>query len=390
MKVYPKNSFDRFGDDLMELILSYLWFEDKVRLECVSKQWRRLVYNKQFVFDILRGNSYQTKDCLRGLFQINSSDELTLNRQALESVLKKCPNITKFGSNKYFTIDSEVLSLIGQYCPHIKSLYSTDYDNNNLSFFRDYGHKLEELSISETKDKIKHFLELCPNLKKVHLGYYYYENGWVVFSEDKQYLPKLEEIDPEFCIQSKEVNKLKILSDKYCQTMKTLNVTLDGVSDEELKTCIECIARFENLKELKLIFYSETKEPIVDCLSLIGQKCNKLLKLDLEIRLYGESIPISHRFSHSLSEFKTIKRLNIRFENTVLKGNIKSLKHCKELNHLNISCGELTEDFFTGIASSLPKLQSLNISTSEKFSDSFIHLFHTMKNIGKSWNRSLY
>ena len=31
---------DRFGDDLTELILQYLTFEDKVRLECVSKQWR--------------------------------------------------------------------------------------------------------------------------------------------------------------------------------------------------------------------------------------------------------------------------------------------------------------------------------------------------------------
>ena len=51
MKVYANNSFDRFGDDLTELIVSYLWFEDKVRLECVSKQWRRLIYNKQFVIE---------------------------------------------------------------------------------------------------------------------------------------------------------------------------------------------------------------------------------------------------------------------------------------------------------------------------------------------------
>ena len=40
MKVYAKNSFDRLGDDLTELILQYLTFEDKVRLECVSKQWK--------------------------------------------------------------------------------------------------------------------------------------------------------------------------------------------------------------------------------------------------------------------------------------------------------------------------------------------------------------
>ena len=53
---YPKNCFDRFGDDLTELIVSYLWFEDKVRLECVSKQWRRLVFNKQFELNITAKN----------------------------------------------------------------------------------------------------------------------------------------------------------------------------------------------------------------------------------------------------------------------------------------------------------------------------------------------
>ena len=76
----------------------------------------------------------------------------------------------------------------------------------------------------------------------------------------------------------------QILSDKYSQTMKTLNVTLKNLTAEELKTCIECIARFENLKELKLsIFRTNITQPIDDCLSLIDQKCNKLLKLDLSI-----------------------------------------------------------------------------------------------------------
>ena len=43
---------DRFGDDLTELILSFLWFEDKIRLECVSKQWKRCVFQRQFVIEI--------------------------------------------------------------------------------------------------------------------------------------------------------------------------------------------------------------------------------------------------------------------------------------------------------------------------------------------------
>ena len=52
MKVYAKNSFDRFGDDLTEEILQYLTFEDKIRLECVSKKWQRCVYRKQFRINI--------------------------------------------------------------------------------------------------------------------------------------------------------------------------------------------------------------------------------------------------------------------------------------------------------------------------------------------------
>ena len=35
MKVYAKNSFDRFSDDLTEAILKYLKFEDKIRLEII-------------------------------------------------------------------------------------------------------------------------------------------------------------------------------------------------------------------------------------------------------------------------------------------------------------------------------------------------------------------
>ncbi len=41
------DSFERFGDDLCELLLSYLSISDKIHFECVSKQWQRLILNKQ-------------------------------------------------------------------------------------------------------------------------------------------------------------------------------------------------------------------------------------------------------------------------------------------------------------------------------------------------------
>jgi len=46
-QIYSKDSFDRFGDDLMEVLLNYLSIEQNFKYESVSNQWQRLVFNKQ-------------------------------------------------------------------------------------------------------------------------------------------------------------------------------------------------------------------------------------------------------------------------------------------------------------------------------------------------------
>ena len=98
MKVYAKDSFDRFGDDLTELILSYLTLEDKVRLECVSKQWRSLVFNKQLVIEMVDIILYffdnKTTILLNKIYR-KINDKIQLNEKSLELLLKKCSNIRK-------------------------------------------------------------------------------------------------------------------------------------------------------------------------------------------------------------------------------------------------------------------------------------------------------
>ena len=172
MEVYSFDSFDRFGDDLTELILSYLTFEDKVRLECVSKQWRRLVFNKQFVIEMVNERNYirqnRTINSLNQLYR-RIDGRIQLNEQSIESVLLKCLNIRKvivMGE-----VDSSVLSLIGRYCPNIKSLSLKSYHLQCLDFFLKYGHKLEELIFYDDIEKIKKCLEFCPNLKKLKTNY---------------------------------------------------------------------------------------------------------------------------------------------------------------------------------------------------------------------------
>ena len=198
-----------------------------------------------------------------------------------------------------------MLSLFGQYCPRLKSLSYPCNSAEDLDFYRMYGHKLEELVLSGPNDK-KQCLELCPNLKNV-----WFPKNSVLFTDtlDQEFLPKLEYFGKLTPIYFQDINEVKILSDKYSKTLKALHIRLSRSTAEELKTCIECIARFENLKELIFcINAKDIKEPIDKNFLLIGQKCTKLLKLDLTINSIN---PISNRFFDKFSEFKAIKKLKM-------------------------------------------------------------------------------
>ena len=180
---------DRFGDNLTEEVLQYLTLKGKIRLECVSKQWQRCVFRKQFVLEICK--RYQRYNSLKRLFTrivcSKQSDEESdgeeysiyqLNIKRLQSVLKKCTNVEEV--ILYTPVNSSVLSLIGRYCPHMKSFsYTHSNDDKALSFFRMYGHKLEELVIiGNDKEDIEQILKFCPNVEKVSLN-----NNSILFTD---------------------------------------------------------------------------------------------------------------------------------------------------------------------------------------------------------------
>ena len=388
--------------------MSYLCFEDKVRLECVSKQWRRYVYQKQFGLKIVGLDSKQTKHSLRQLTRRNSDQSNDrIDGKALESILKKCRFITTISSS--FDFNSDVLALIGRYCHYIKSLryrrngvksvndhtlwslighychylWSFFYrSESELSFYRIYGHKLTELYINqrniveEDNEEIKHYLEFCPNLTKVYVS-----KLSLILNENKEFVPKLKHIINKwsYVIGSEDVNNMKILSNKYSQTLNTLSVYFGGVTEEELKTCVDSICRLEKLKRLKIYFNSwYNTEHIENSLSLIGQKCTKLLKLELI------NMIIPNNLFDAFSHFKDITRLCLMLStDSIAKASVESLKNCKQLMYLEINYRHLDEDYFTNVKSFLPKLKRLKINSDKQFSETFIDSFHSMKNIEK-------
>ena len=120
------------------------------------------------------------------------------NRPALESVLKKCPNIRKV--ILCYLYESS-LTLFGQYCPHLKILHINYFqfnDSDVLDFGQRYGQQLQELRVNGLHNDLFGFLSNSSNIKK--LVSYKYSSirsalNSSIFNEDNYCLPKLESID---------------------------------------------------------------------------------------------------------------------------------------------------------------------------------------------------
>ena len=120
---------ERICDDLCEEILQYLSLEDKLKLEGVSKQFQRTVFNKHYELKI--GGDFiskgrvknQFKYHIRGISKSKESNYFSL--KSLEVLLKKCPNITSIELKKPLIRESdynEVFRLITKYCNNLRQI----------------------------------------------------------------------------------------------------------------------------------------------------------------------------------------------------------------------------------------------------------------------------
>jgi hypothetical protein len=106
--------------------LSYLSFEDKIRFECVSKQFQRYLYNKQNSLEI--DEYYARRKYKSNVLLINIAQNNRFNYKAFGSVLKKCKFIININFNGIKT--QELIKLIIKYCIHLKSIA---FDFNEIS-----------------------------------------------------------------------------------------------------------------------------------------------------------------------------------------------------------------------------------------------------------------
>jgi hypothetical protein len=108
-------------------------------------------------------------------------------------------------------------------------------------------------------------------------------------------------------------------------------------------------------------------------------ECRQISKFRLKIE---SEIPITDYFLDTLSTFNSLRCLYLCVGH--MKGSVKSLSGCSRLKLLNIF-NLCISDFFSGVETALPNLQTLRVgidgTIADEISDSFIDPFLTMKNI---------
>ncbi|CAG2163787.1 unnamed protein product [Oppiella nova] len=166
-KVYPKDSLDRFGDDLYELLLSYLSFKDRFRCECVSKQSKRCIFTTQSELIITPKLYTQLKMFVKYM-------GTRTHWSVLDVTLEKCQNIAYIECNdKKLTAD--MLDSIVDHCHRLTAInvrldrkLSVDRIDR---FFAKFAKQLTRIELREMPkfltSNLKSYENWCPNLRQL-------------------------------------------------------------------------------------------------------------------------------------------------------------------------------------------------------------------------------
>ena len=277
-KIYPKSSFDRFGDDLIELVLSYISFEDCFQYKCVSKQWKYLLFNKQ--------NQIFINDCNYRYINVNVENKRiefirSIDNEnkfkAIELVLKNCPNITsifiRLPENQRHI--NKVFELIIKYCNKLNEI---EFSTNGLTlntiekFCHKFGSKMKKNDFNNRKltdiDTILNkFYKLCPNL--THL---YVRRLTNAFNENEVLYKNFKSI--EFIYFSEDKRRLEALIKSNKNSLQSIKVNIGfEVNESDLKVLFKSIESVPNLKCFSLNVISN-----ITITSFIGNIGLKLIK----------------------------------------------------------------------------------------------------------------
>lgn len=392
---YSRQSFDRFGDDLCELLLSYLNFKDKIVFENVSHQWKRCVYNRQRVLRVFSVQPIEAIPHLNNVYlndllvpivvknfvsgYANNMNMKTINKTALKSLLIKCRFIKKIELTRCY-IDSNILEVIANHCPHLESiqidligLEEEDLINFGLKcgkrlkyvkfnirtfFNRDYVNKF-------CNEFGKKLLLYCTNIKSFNC-----EDISTIFDKNVNFLPKLESVDLR--LRRNDGSNLVAFVDKYELKMKKFKAYSHELDIYNLRNTLQQIARFRNIEDLNISFslLNPNNNTINDKVIELSKNCPKLKRFVFQINtaFQGNEIFTGNIFD-LFGNFVNLKHLFISFQLSEVKETVESFKRLTQLTSLSIKCSKVGDSFFKDIDVFLPKLRYFSVTTDYDLTD---------------------
>jgi hypothetical protein len=369
--VYSKDSFDRFGDDLCELLLSFLSNSHKIYFECVSKQWKRLVFNKQKKLIISFQHLVYNNNCFETIL---AKKDLNYGKPVIEILLKKFKFINDLEINDRFGINEDIntLDIIRNNCHFLHSLCIEgkikDFDSTVHKLDKDFGQRLRSISMRKlTEDQMQTLLRLTPNVKTICSSH-----KLIVFIDS--YLPKLERINR---LLVKDINAFTLFTNKYYERIKKLSHLYVFIKNPEVS---QQLSRFINIEELVLdlnCLNAMTNEEIVS----IGVNCEKLKYLTLKVYHFGLNINLFQVFSgfHSLEKLSIyLHTYNVNIQS------LEPLKNCKNIKSFDSRIYGLKDKHLDQINSYLPQLKHLSLTgLNSDITDKTLQSLAQMKELSK-------
>ncbi|CAG2166995.1 unnamed protein product, partial [Oppiella nova] len=305
-QIYSKDSFDRFGDDLCEFIVSFLSIGHKFRFQCVCRQWQRLVFNRQLVLDIDR------------TFNVKFATELP----QLKTILKKCRHIRSFKNSHLVLSDSHMKYMI-RYCRHLTDIHvmcaATDVSRKTIKrFFYTFGPQLNAITcelLNNTNDKYNEkALILCQNVSTIGIYSHHYLPYFLrLFCvPNMRWFSNLKSLSMTY--RKEYMNGFKVFVQNYAIKLRSFEVIVDPTCDKmSFNILMHGLSQMVALIDVKIICYNMKKSltPLLpNQLRQIGINCRKLKSLSLNVRLNVSNVyemlfkTIGHHFRH-------LKRLEI-------------------------------------------------------------------------------
>ncbi|XP_054166181.1 uncharacterized protein LOC128963693 [Oppia nitens] len=384
------DSFDRFGDDLCQLLLEYLPIDDKLRLQSMSKQWSALIFNRQTSITL------DTDLCIS--IDLQAMNERQRRVKVFAAIIEKCPNIERVVISDNIGIFDQIVDSLIKHCPRLKHIiigYRND-SNNWLQFgpafdklLVKFGQQLQTLELMTHNDNhqlvVNKVNQYLPQLKKLEIkdNIMNFIDISDLFTNENNYcvLPQtLQSLSFSLNYDNTTNDQFSRFVADYGHRLTRLVISVEFDSEIDVQSFVRSLSQMSQLRRLRLIVDEFNTRFIGE---LIGQKfcrqCPHISRLLLSI---SDVNAVTHTVFNQLvdtlgKDLKQLKRLTISCEvrrnnvsvssavdnNTIVELTSDSLKHMKQLTHLTLSLGEgvCGDQFFRDIDRHLPRLQFICI-----------------------------